>query len=278
MLEMITNSLLFKPPERKPLTMFRKDSKNILCTTINGNHIHCHLACPWDQETSIVDYTGTPNLLLFFHGNSEDVASGTSYCQWLADNTRSNVLSCDYPGYGFSSGEATESGMNSAAFAALDIATNKLGHKLHEIIVIGKSIGSTPAIHIASHNICAALGGLVLIAPVASGVRCFSLSVKIPKMILAEMDSWVLPNITHIRDVACPVQFIHGLHDDVVPCSNSHMLISAMPFPPLTDPVWLDAGHNDIESRHKLLFLNTLKDFIEVCSQRALCRCAYDIN
>jgi pimeloyl-ACP methyl ester carboxylesterase len=278
MLHMITSSLLFKPPVRQPLCKFREDSKNRLIRSVQGDDIHCHLVCPWDKDTSINDYSGTKNILFFLHGNSEDVASGNSYCQWLADKTQSNVVTCDYPGYGFSTGEPTEDGMDSAAFAVLDFALCKLRHKMHEIIIIGKSIGSTPAISLASQAGCSDLGGVVLIAPVASGVRCFSASSSLPTFILTNMDTWVLPNITRISNVACPVQFVHGLEDNVVPIANSRMLIAAMRSPPLTDPLWVNAGHNDIESRCSNLFTNTLADFIEVCSQRSLCKSRYDTD
>jgi pimeloyl-ACP methyl ester carboxylesterase len=177
-----------------------------------------------------------------------------------------NVITCDYPGYGFSTGQVSENGMKSAAFALLDYTLTKLKHNMQEIILLGKSIGSTPAINLASQAACHKIGGLILVSPLASAVRCFSASSKIPSFIFKEMDSWMLPNIKHISDVSCPVQFIHGLHDDVVSCSNSHMLLAAMRSPPFAKPLYVSAGHNDIESKFTALFMETLKDFIEKCA------------
>ena len=278
MLEMLTSSILFKPPAREPLCRLRVDSKNVVIRSVDGDTIHCHLICPWDKDTSLQNYTGTSNVILFFHGNSEDVATGKSYGQWLADKTNMNVITCDYPGYGFSTGQPSENGMKSAAFALLDYTLTKLNHKMPEIILLGKSIGSTPAINLASQAACQKLGGLILISPLASAVRCFSASTKLPRFILAQLDSWMLPNIIHISDVSCPVQFIHGMQDDVVPCSNSHMLLAAMRSPPFTKPLYVNAGHNDIESKFTGLFVETLQDFIEVCKQRYLCLCTYDFE
>ena len=85
MLEMLTSCVLFKKPPRTPLTKFREDSKNILIRSVDGDTIHCHLVCPWDKQTNIHHYTRTKNVFLFLHGNNEDVRSGKSYCQWLAD-------------------------------------------------------------------------------------------------------------------------------------------------------------------------------------------------
>jgi pimeloyl-ACP methyl ester carboxylesterase len=276
MLEMLTSCVLFKPPPRIPLTKFREDSKNILIRSVDGDTIHCHLVCPWDKQTNIHHYTGTKNVILFLHGNNEDVSSGKSYCQWLADKTDMNVITCDYPGYGFSTGQPSEQGISSAAVALLDYTLSKLNHKMHEIILLGKSLGSTPAIHLASQPACHSLGGIILVSPVASAVRCLPGSSKLPNFILTELDSWVLPNIKHIGNVSCPVQFIHGLKDDIVPCCNSHMLLAAMRSPPFTKPLYVNAGHNDIESKFSGLFMDTMKDFLEVCSQRYLCQCKYE--
>ncbi len=93
MLQTITSSVLFKPPPRSPLTKFREDSKNRLIRSIDGDAIHCHLVCPWEKETSMQNYKGTKNVILFLHGNNEDITSGKSYCQWLTDKTNMNVLS-----------------------------------------------------------------------------------------------------------------------------------------------------------------------------------------
>jgi abhydrolase domain-containing protein 17 len=276
MLEVLTSSILFKPPQREPLCRFRVDSKNVLIRSVDGDTIHCHLVCPWDRDTSLQNYTGTKNIIVFFHGNSEDIATGRSYCQWLADKTDVNVITCDYPGYGFSTGQPSELGMKSAALALLDYTLTKLNHKMQEIVLLGKSIGSTPAINLASQAACHQIGGLILVSPLASAVRCFSASSKIPSFILKELDAWMLPNIKHISDVSCPVQFVHGKNDDVVPCSNSHMLLAAMRSPPFTKPLYVSAGHNDIESKFSALFIETLKDFIEVCRQRYASQCTYD--
>jgi hypothetical protein len=45
---------------------------------------------------SFQDNIKTPRLLIFMHGNADDVSSSESYCQWLADELKSNVLSFDY--------------------------------------------------------------------------------------------------------------------------------------------------------------------------------------
>jgi len=168
--------------------------------------------------------------------------------------------------------------MHHAALAMLDLATSRLKHSPADIIVIRKSIGSTPAIGLAVNSYCHDLCGLILLSPVASGVRCLSLSTRLPKYIVAQLDGLVLPNIRYIGQVRCPVQFVHGLQDDMVPCSNSQALIDAYAKHLYTEPVFVDAGHNDIESRHTATFLDTIRDFVEVCTQRSQVTVPYDIS
>ena len=276
MFDMLTNSFIFKPPPKQESRLFRKDSKNVLLSTVTSCHIHCHLVCPFDQDTNIHDFKKTKTLLIFFHGNAEDVHTSASYCQWLADSTKSNLLTCDYPGYGFSTGCSSESAMNDAAMTLLDFATSNLQHEMDEIIIVGKSLGSTPAIFTASQPVCYDLGGLVLIAPIASAVRCLSASKNFPNFILERLDTLLLPNIARIKDVCCPIQFIHGLEDNVVPVCNTRALLQALHSPCMTKPLFLNCSHNDIECRFKSEFINTLETFIDKCQQRSLSKTVYN--
>ena len=275
MFDVLTNSLIFRPPPKPTGIQWRKDSKNSLLRPVTGNHIHCMLVCPFDKDTSIQDFKSTKNLIICFHGNAEDVHTSKSYCQWLADSTKSNVITCDYPGYGFSTGSCSESSMNDAAVTLLDFALSHLNHKMNEIFIIGKSLGSTPAIYTASQAACYDLAGIVLIAPIASGVRCLSGSNNIPEFILNRLDQLVLPNITRIKDVCCPIQFIHGEQDNVVPVSNTRALMVALHSHCMTKPLFLDCSHNDIESKFSLQFTNTIETFMQKCEERSLSKSAY---
>jgi pimeloyl-ACP methyl ester carboxylesterase len=277
-LHMMANPILFKPPTRPTGCKFSGDAKNVSVRALSGDEIHCQLVCPWDSQSNVHNYVPTKKMLLYLHGNNEDIQTSASYRQWISNNININVLTCDYPGYGFSSGDPSEEGMHHAALAMLDLATSRLKHSPADIIVIGKSIGSTPAIGLAVNSYCHDLCGLILLSPVASGVRCLSLSTRLPKYIVAQLDGLVLPNIRYIGQVMCPVQFVHGLQDDMVPCSNSQALIDAYAKHLYTEPVFVDAGHNDIESRHTATFLDTIRDFVEVCTQRSQVTVPYDIS
>ncbi len=278
MVDFLSNHFVFRPPN-KPTFKFKRDSRNTIIRTVNGNDIHVLLVCPFNADTSITDYkciTEPKPLLVYFHGNAEDLhTGGKSYCQWLADFTDNNVLTCDYPGYGFSHGEATESGLHDAAIALLYFAVSELKLTMDNIVIIGKSLGSVPAVYAASQAQCVDLAGLVLISPIASGFRCMNISSHMPNFLLRRLDELLLTNITRINFVGCPIQFIHGLQDTVVSCSNTRDLIAALHSPCLTKPMFVEANHNDIESKFKTEFTNTIQIFLQKCKERSTSRCDY---
>jgi fermentation-respiration switch protein FrsA (DUF1100 family) len=59
---------------------------------------------------------------------------------------------------------------------------------------------------------------------------------------------------------------VHGTLDKVVEHSNSEDLFAASlsDFPPL----FVDAGHNDIESKFLNLFLSSMQEFIVFCTKK----------
>lgn len=262
--------LMFQPPPRLPGSKLRLDSKNVLVQSMTGDQIHCHLTCPFDLDTTLHDYTGTSSLVIFMHGNADDVSSSKAYCQWLSDHLQLNVLSFDYPGYGFSSGvdNASEEGMADAAVAVLEYASFKLKHELCDVILIGKSIGSYPAVCTAAQPYCATLGGLLLISPIASAARCVVERKVVPDFVMRRLDTVALSNMSHIGNVQCLMLLVHGVHDDLVSIDNSHDLLAAAHSASTCPPLWVEAGHNDVESRHTSLFLATVCEFVKECQKR----------
>ena len=240
---------------------------------IQGDYIHCCLLCPWGCDTQLLDYRGTKNMVIFMHGNADDICSSKSYCQWLADNLVMNVLVFDYPGYGFSSGDPSEEGMEDAAVAVMEYATSKLKHDVSDIFIFGKSIGSYPAISLAAHPaFCCRVRGLVLVSPVASAARCIFDSYMIPSFLQRRLDGVALANINHIGNVQTLIFIIHGLEDEIVPVEHSHILLAHASSNTYYPPLWVQAGHNDIECLHQNLFKMTVTEFTRECEKREIRR------
>jgi len=258
---------MFHPPSRLMHAKFQADDANVLVRSVSGDMIHCQLTCPFDKPTSINDYKSTSSIILFMHGNADDVHSSQTYCQWLADALDLNVISFDYPGYGFSSGDSTsEEGMLEAANCAFELITNKLKCEVSEIVLCGKSIGSFPAVSLAAQEYCARIRGLVLISPVASGARCVFDTNFVPSYVMGKLDSLALNNLSMISKVRCLVLLMHGTQDKLVPLENSEALHLKVNYHSNYPVMYVNAGHNDIESKHQTLFLETLAHFVQTCT------------
>ena len=263
------NSLMFKPPAPRPLqSTFKTNETNCLVRSMSGDYIHCCLVCPYGQETSLQAYDDAGKLLLFFHGNADDNSSSHSYCKWLADHLRMCVLMCDYPGYGFSSGEPSEEGLEDAALALMELATTKLKKNASDIYIMGKSIGSYPAVSLAAHPALAHLRGLILVSPVASAARCVFEVKYMPNFILQRLDGVALANIHHIGKVSALILMVHGSIDDIVSIDNAHALMAASLPSTYYPPLFVEAGHNDIECKFSSLFLDTLQTFVNQYDQQ----------
>ncbi|HEY3927149.1 MAG TPA: alpha/beta fold hydrolase, partial [Candidatus Koribacter sp.] len=111
-------------------------------------------------------------VLLFFHGNGyciEQTVNAPVGELVPLHNTGANVLMADYRGYGTSSpGTATEAKVDEDARAALRYLTQERKVPLHNIIIVGRSIGTGVATELAKENPNA--GGVILISPFTSTI------------------------------------------------------------------------------------------------------------
>src|SRR6184192_3113579 len=102
--------------------------------------------------------------LLWFYGNGETVAAiGPIVRVFQPPGTA--VLVVDYPGYGGSSGRATEPALYAAAEAAYAALAARPEVDPHRIYVYGRSLGSAVATWTAAHHDVA---GLILESPFTS--------------------------------------------------------------------------------------------------------------
>lgn len=287
LIQSAAHSYIFQPPQpRPPLQSFvalSKSKMNVRLRTVGGDDVHCKLVTPFDKPCNLHEYTPSENIFIFLHGNADDLNTCHAYTQWLADMTQSNVLAIDYPGYGFSSGDGntTEENMNLSAEAVFDFAINKLQHSVDSVIIVGKSLGTVPAIYMSAQHYCADLAGLLLISPLASGARCvlpaFTSNMS---RIMPYFDSVFANSVHRIKSTDCPVMIIHGINDSVVPINNAHALAAAIKARAYYPPLFVEADHNDIEAKFQSLVVTSCQDFVSFCTDRVNTRkkaqCLYD--
>jgi len=155
-------------------------------------------------------------VILFCHGNAEDLGMCFPFVKHMRDQFKMNVLAVEYPGYGLLHGiSVCEAALKEAALTAFRFLLDDLKVAYEQIILFGRSVGSGPTVYLASRF---PVGGLILVAAFAS-VR------EAAKSLVGSLIAHVLgerfPNIALIGNVSCPTLFIHGEKDSLVPPSHS---------------------------------------------------------
>lgn len=101
---------------------------------------------------------GQQDAVLYFGGNAESVdANREAFAQWLPSHAAYLVA---YRGYGASDGEPSEAALLADALAVYDEVAKR--HPSGDIAVVGRSLGSGVATHVAAQR---EIGNLVLITP-----------------------------------------------------------------------------------------------------------------
>jgi pimeloyl-ACP methyl ester carboxylesterase len=173
--------------------------------------------------------------VIYFGGNAEDVSRSLPT---LADAfPERSVFALNYRGYGGSTGKPTETALIADALAIFDRVHADHPH----IIVIGRSLGSGVAVHIASER---PVERLVLITPydslaaiAATQFRYFPLS----WLMLDKFESW-----RYAPKVTAPTQLIAAQNDEVIPAANTEALYRHLPRSLATLIMIPGVGHNSI--------------------------------
>ena len=92
------------------------------------------------------------NLIIYFHGNSENACDPIEQMEKLNKKLETHSCIVEYPGYGLSykKTDINPELMKTDAEAVFDFLTDKIGFLDQNIIIMGRSIGTGPAIHLAS--------------------------------------------------------------------------------------------------------------------------------
>ncbi|MBD2086079.1 alpha/beta hydrolase [Coleofasciculus sp. FACHB-542] len=180
-------------------------------------------------------YLPNPNAtytILYSHGNAEDLFDVLSVRQGLRD-MGFEVFAYDYRGYGTSQGTPTERNSYRDIDAAYTYLTQQLGVPPNRIIAYGRSVGSGPAVDLASRQ---PLAGLIV---ESAFITAFRVLTRIP---IVPFDRF--RNLDKIKKVRCPVLVMHGRRDEVIPFWHGEQLFAAANEPKRF--LWVDeAGHND---------------------------------
>lgn len=177
-------------------------------------------------------------LILYFGGNAEDVLYTAATTTQL---NAKHLLATNYRGYGASPGEPSEQAMFADALAIYDYAINQLSVRPEHIVVMGRSLGSGVAVHLAAHR---TVGGLVLITPYDS-MSAVSQS-QFPYLPVRWLLRHKFASDAIAPQITVPSLLLAGADDPLIPPSHAERLHSLLKH---SEIHVLDAvGHNDIET------------------------------
>jgi fermentation-respiration switch protein FrsA (DUF1100 family) len=215
---LLSDRMIFLPP---PATYRDSDAIRKLHTADGAELSAVHLPNP------AADYT-----VLYSHGNAEDLGVILPMLERLHASGFA-VFAYDYRGYGTSRGTPSELGAYADVDAAYAYLAGRLAVDPGRIIAYGRSVGSGPAVDLASRH---RLAGLV----VESGfVTAFRVVTRVP---LLPFDRF--RNLDKMSRVRCPVLVMHGMRDEIVAAAHGRRLFEAAPEPKRA--LWIEgAGHND---------------------------------
>jgi fermentation-respiration switch protein FrsA (DUF1100 family) len=193
-------------------------------------------------------------VLLFSHGNSEDIGQNRNFFELCRQNGFS-VLAYDYRGYGTSQGRPSEHKTYKDIEAAYDYLVNTVKTDPNKIIIHGRSIGCGPSIYLAWRKSTA---GLILESPFVSAYRVVISISFLP------FDPY--NNLNRIKCVRCPVLVIHGTEDHFIPLWHSRKLFDAVQSPKMC--FWIQgAGHNNLLQIAGEYYWTTIHAFEEMINE-----------
>jgi len=227
----LVDFILFRPPSPS----YKTDSFNEL------------IWIPTDQPNYfvpalLITRASAKKMLLYLHGNSEDLGQIYEILNDYADGWDVNILAVEYPGYGLCVGTPSEQSLNLHARVGLSFLIEHLQIPPEEVIIFGRSIGTGPAIELTAslqeRNI--SIAALLLQSPflsVKSILRNFVGGV-------AKLIDNRFNNERRIKLLSCPVLFLHGNRDTLIPLRHSEALFNHCPSEKKELSVQEDATHN----------------------------------
>ncbi|EAR99030.2 alpha/beta superfamily hydrolase (macronuclear) [Tetrahymena thermophila SB210] len=164
-------------------------------------------------------YSPSNYVLIYFHGNGEDISLSYELTDHLRNTLKLNVLAVEYQGYGIYEGEPDENQILNDTQYVYNFLTEKLNYSYKNIIILGRSIGTGPATWLAANK---KVGGLILISPFTS-IR--GVAKHVAGSFAQHLIKERFVNIENIQKVVCPTFIVHGQQDRLIPYQQSQQLL-----------------------------------------------------
>jgi len=209
-------------------------------------------------------YAHQPNraVIVYFHGNSEVAADYDLIALYFHRLAGVSLLVVDYRGYGWSTGKPSFSALLSdteIVYRGLSAILERAELQNSPRYVMGRSLGSAPAIHLAyAHP--DTFHGLILesgFADVPSLLRQLGVS-----QALVDKTTDELGNVRKLTELKLPLLVIHGEQDTLLPIAHGERLYQASAGIPKLMVRIPGAGHNNLLSTGSNRYFAAIKDFV----------------
>jgi alpha-beta hydrolase superfamily lysophospholipase len=177
-----------------------------------------------DRNISVIRFhpaVPATGVVLYFHGNMRNIERYAPYAglftKWGYD-----VWMIDYPGFGKSTGKASEQRMYDDAMMLYNMAAKQFD--ADKTIIYGKSLGTGVASHVAARGTC---NRLILETPYYS-----MKDLAKQYLFLFPVDvllKYSFPTHENLKKNAAPVTIFHGTKDEVIPYKQSVKLVNEYP-------------------------------------------------
>jgi len=211
---------------------------------ISGTDLEPSFVLPVDGARVLVSTRDAPgpDAVIYFGGNAEVVSQNLPALATAFPDRA--IFALHYRGYNGSGGSPSETALIGDALALFDHV-----HSTHpRVVVIGRSLGSGVAIHVASVR---PVQRLILVTPYNSlqdiAAARFPLF-PVRWMMLDKFESW-----RYAPQVTAPTLLIAAEYDDVIPRASTELLFGHLPRSLTKLVVIPDAGHNTVSDTREYI-------------------------
>lgn len=193
---------------------------------------------------------GSGNIIIYSHGNGENLDTVQSFLYWLANTYSVIAISYDYIGYGASKGRPSEEGCYEAANTIINHVCELNPTK--NVLLIGLSLGTGVVMEYISQT--GWTKPVLLMAAYKSIPRVLS-DTSLTRLFLMHNN---FDSINKIHKTKCPILFMHGKSDELIKWQHTRDLHNALPNKKF-DPIYYEnAGHNDLYNKITMNVIHTL--------------------
>jgi uncharacterized protein len=207
-------------------------------------------------------YSDRRAVIVAFHGNGE-IASDYDFMAPDYEKAGASLLVVDYRGYGWSTGRPLVSALLSdteAVYNALPAVLREASLPDDTVFVMGRSLGSACAVHLASQH-PDRFKGVIIESGFAHAIPLLA-RLGLPVEVLGNIPD-PIGNVQKVQTLQLPLLVIHGERDSLIPVANGQALHDASPAALKRIVRIATAGHNDLLLNAWDQYFGAIAEFIE---------------